>query len=65
MPAIIITLLWIALILLLAYILFWLVAKMGLPEPVGLIARIIVGVACLLLLLGLFFPAMGFRFPGL
>ena len=56
---------WIILIIVLAYVLFWLLGKMGLPEPAALIARIIVGGVCLLLLLGLFIPAIGVRFPGM
>jgi hypothetical protein len=50
-----INLLIVALIIALA---FWVVGKMGLPEPVGLILRIIVGVIALIWLLNLF-GAMG------
>lgn len=65
MPPIIILLLWVIVIIVLAYVLFWLVGKIGLPDPAALIARIIVGILCLLLLLGLFFPGIGMRLPGL
>jgi hypothetical protein len=64
MPALLITALWIIFIVVLAYIGFWLVSKIGLPEPAALIARIIVGLVCLLLLIGLFVPALGIRLPG-
>lgn len=64
-PAFIVLLLWVVVIIVIAYVLFWIVGKMGLPEPAGMIARIIVGLVALLLLLGLFFPGMGLRLPGL
>lgn len=64
MPALLITALWIIFIVVLAYIGFWLVGKIGLPEPAALIARIVVGLVCLLLLIGLFVPALGIRLPG-
>ena len=47
------------LIILLVYVGFWIIAKMGLPEPANLIARIVVGVIALLLLVGLFVPGLG------
>lgn len=65
MPTLLVTLLWIAAIVLVAYVAFWIVGQMKLPEPVNLIARVVVGIVALLLIAGLFVPALGVRFPGL
>lgn len=59
MPEILLLALYIIVIIIICYVGFWIVAKMGLPEPANLIARIIVGVVCLLLLVGLFVPGLG------
>ncbi len=59
MPALLLLALEIIFIVLLAYVGFWLVGKMGLPDPAGMIARIVVGAICLLLLVGLFVPSLG------
>ena len=65
MPAIIMLLFAILVIAAIAYGLFWVVGKMGLPEPIALVARIIVGVLAILLFLSLFIPGMGVSVPGL
>lgn len=59
MPPLLVLALTVILIIILAYVGFWIVAKMGLPEPANMIARIIVGVIALLLLVSLFIPSLG------
>jgi len=56
---------WLIVIVGLIYLLFWLIAKMGLPEPMALIARIAAGLVGLYLILGLFVPGLGVRLPGM
>ena len=65
MPAVIALLLWLAAIVLLAYVCFWVIAKMGLPEPAALIARVVVGLVALYLIAAVFVPALGVKVPGL
>lgn len=48
MLSLLITLLVICVVIWLA---FWVIGQMGLPEPVGLVARVIVGIIALVLLL--------------
>lgn len=59
MPALLVLAIEVILIILFIYIGFWIVAKMALPDPAGLVARVIVGVIGLLLLIGLFIPGLG------
>lgn len=37
-----------------AFVAFWVIGQMGLPDPINLVARVIVGVILLLVLLGMF-----------
>lgn len=46
-------------IVIMAVVLFWVLQKIGLPEPAALIARCIIGLIILGLLLGLFVPSLG------
>lgn len=59
MPALLVIALELIAIIILAYVGFWLIGKMALPDPAGMIARVVVGVVCLLLLVGLFVPSLG------
>lgn len=59
MPALLILAVEVILIILFIYVGFWIVAKMALPDPAGLIARVVVGVIGLLLLIALFVPGLG------
>jgi hypothetical protein len=59
MPPILLLAIEVILIILLAYVGFWIVGKMALPDPANMIARVIVGVVCLLLLVALFVPSLG------
>jgi hypothetical protein len=59
MPEILITLLYLLAIVVAAVVLFWVLAKIALPEPAALIGRIIIGIIILLLVLGLLVPSLG------
>lgn len=59
----ILTAIYIILIICFAWVGVWLVDKIGLPAPAGMIARGIVVVIALLLLISLFVPGMGIAFP--
>lgn len=59
MPGILLLALEIIAIIILAVVGFWVVQKMAMPAPADMIGRIVVGVICLLLLVGLFLPSLG------
>ena len=62
MPAFVVIIIWILVILLGAYVAFWVLGKMGIPAPFNKVVQIIVGLVALYLLAALFFP-LGVHFP--
>lgn len=42
-----------------AWLAFWILGQLGLPEPIGTVARVVIGVVLLLVLLGYVLGLMG------
>lgn len=58
-------LVWLVILGLIFYVLYWLVEQIPLPSPFGIVAKVILGLAIVIILLNVLLPMAGSPPPGL
>lgn len=59
MPELVHLLIWILVLGLIFYLAYWVLSLIPMPEPFGVVARVILGIIALLLLISILLPMVG------